>query len=207
MLWLLLVIVVVVVGESSPGYSSAVNGWRISSLAPNAVTTLTLVVKINAAGTIKNTVAVNSSENKTPVTNKSEDVDANPNSGLSITKKANVSRVVVGDLIEYNIIVKNNGLSDATGVKVWDILPAGVKYVKGGSYDPVSRNVTWTIDSISAGKSATVTLVVNVTAVGNVTNTVFANSDENKTVVNKTSDDVTADPNVDLVMDKVAKLL
>ena len=193
----------VVVDESSQGYGSVVaNGWRVDSLAPGSEATFYLVVKINAAGTIVNSVAVNSSENKTPVTNKSDDVDAGPNSGLSIAKKANVTSVVVGDLVEYTITVRNVGLSDATGVKVWDILPDGVKYVEGGSYDADSRNVTWTIDSIAAGKSAEVYVIVNVTSAGDVTNTVFANCDENKTVVNKTSDNVTADPNVNLKVSK-----
>ena len=72
-------LVEVVTGESSPDYGSVVaNGWRIGSLAVGESRTLILVVKINAAGTIKNTVVVNSSENKTPVTNKSVDVDADP---------------------------------------------------------------------------------------------------------------------------------
>ena len=197
----------VVVDESSQGYGSVVaNGWRVDSLAPGSEATFYLVVKINAAGTIVNSVAVNSSENKTPVTNKSDDVDAGPNSGLSIAKKANVTSVVVGDLVEYTITVRNVGLSDATGVKVWDILPDGVKYVEGGSYDADSRNVTWTIDSIAAGKSAEVYVIVNVTSMGNVTNTAFANCNENKTVVNKTSDNVTVGPNVKLTMDKVANV-
>ena len=201
-------LVEVLKGESSDGYDTVVaNGWRIASLAPGQSETLILVVKINAAGTIVNSVGVNCSENKTPVTNKSDDVDANPNSGLSITKKANVTSVIVGDLVEYTITVKNNGLSDVTGVKVWDILPVSVTY-KGGAdaYDVNMRNATWTIDSIAASQSFTVTLIVNVTSAGNVTNTAFANCNENKTVVNKTSDNVTVGPNVKLTMDKVANV-
>ena len=201
-------LVEVLKGESSDGYDTVVaNGWRVASLAPNGEVTFYLVVKINAAGTIVNSVGVNCSENKTPVTNKSDDVDANPNSGLSITKKANVTSVIVGDLVEYTITVKNNGLSDVTGVKVWDILPVSVTY-KGGAdaYDVNMRNATWTIDSIAASQSFTVTLIVNVTSAGNVTNTAFANCNENKTVVNKTSDNVTANPNVKLTMDKVANV-
>ena len=201
-------LVEVIKGESSGGYDTVVaNGWRVDSLAPGAEATFYLVVKINAAGTIVNSVGVNCSENKTPVTNKSDDVTADPNSGLSITKKANVTSVIVGDLVEYTITVKNNGLSDVTGVKVWDILPVSVTY-KGGAdaYDVNMRNATWTIDSIAASQSFTVTLIVNVTSAGNVTNTAFANCNENKTVVNKTSDNVTANPNVKLTMDKVANV-
>ena len=85
-------LVEVVTGESSPGYGSVVaNGWRIASLSPGQSATLILVVKINAAGTIKNTVAVNSSENKTPVTNNSDDVDADPFVNLTVSKSVNVT--------------------------------------------------------------------------------------------------------------------
>ena len=75
-------------------------------------------------------------------------------------------------------------------MKVWDILPVGVDYKSGGSYVPATRNVTWTIGFIGAGLSEDVKLVVtvNVDAVGKLNNTAFANSDENKTPVNKTSD-------------------
>ena len=166
-----------------------------------------MVVKVKSAGKIVNSVVVNCSENKTPVINKSIDVDANLNSGLSITKEVNVAKAVVGDLIKYTIIVKNNGLSDATGIKVWDILPITVKYNSGAqSFDENTRNASWTIDKIEAKQSTTVTLFVNVTGVGNITNTAFANCNENKTVVNKTSNNVTAIPNVVLSVVKEANV-
>ncbi|MBE6506031.1 MAG: DUF11 domain-containing protein, partial [Methanobrevibacter millerae] len=171
------------IAETSSGYDSSINGWVVSSLEAGKDTTLYLVVKVIANGTISNSVNVSCSENDTNVTNSSVDVDADPNSGLSITKYANVTQAVVGDLIEYTIIVNNNGLSDATDVKVWDILPTTVEYDSGAQdYNENTRNASWTIDKIEAGKSATVTFVVNVTAVGNITNTAFANSEENKTV-------------------------
>ena len=121
---------------------------------------------------------------------------------LVIIKVANVTEAVVGDLIKYTITVRNSGLSDATGVTVWDVLPGIVKYVEGGSYDSATRNVTWTIDKIEAGKSVEVYVIVNATAAGNLTNIAFANSNENKTVVNKTSDNVTVNPDVKLNITK-----
>ena len=197
-------LVEVIAGESSSGYGSVVaNGWRVDSLAVGASETFILVVKVVDAGTIVNTVVVNSSENKTPVTNKSIDVDADPFVKLTISKVANVTSAVVGDNIKFTITVENSGLSDATGVNVWDILPETVRYVSGAdSYNVDSRNASWTIASIAAGHSEEVVLVVNVTAAGNLSNTAFANSSENGTVVNKTSDNVTVIPNVELVVTK-----
>ena len=92
-------------------------------------------------------------------------------------------------------------------MRVWDILPAGVTYVSGAEYyDPASRNASWTIDSIKAGYFTTITFVVKVTNAGDVVNTAFANSEDNKTVVNKTSDDIPVIPNVELEIIKVANV-
>ncbi|MBR0271626.1 MAG: DUF11 domain-containing protein, partial [Methanobrevibacter sp.] len=201
-------LVEVISAESSSGYGSVVaNGWRVDSLGVGASETFILVVKVVDAGTIVNNVVVNSTENNTPVTNKSIDVDADPFVNLTISKSANVTSAVVGDLIKYTISVKNDGLSDATVVSVWDVLPGTVRYVSGAdNYDAVSRNASWTIAKIEAGRSVEVVLVVNVTAAGNLSNTAFANSSENKTVVNKTSDNVTVVPNVELVISKKANV-
>ncbi|WP_296809115.1 hypothetical protein [uncultured Methanobrevibacter sp.] len=100
-------------------------------------------------------------------------------------------------MIKYTITVHNSGLSNATDVKIWNILPVGVKYVSGAdTYNETTRNATWTIDKIKAGKSASVVLVINVTQAGRLNNTVFTNSSENKTVVNKTNNNITVIPNV-----------
>ena len=161
-----------------------------------------MVVNVTKAGKLNNTVFANSTENKTVVNKTSDNITVNPQTGLVISKVANVTEAVVGDLIKYTITVRNSGLSDATGVTVWDVLPGIVKYVEGGSYDSATRNVTWTIDKIEAGKSVEVYVIVNATAAGNLTNIAFANSNENKTVVNKTSDNVTVNPDVKLNITK-----
>ena len=97
------------------------------------------------------------------------------------------------------------GLSKATGVSVWDVLPAGFEYVSGGSYDAASRNVTWNIAEINSKGSSSVELIVKVIAAGNLTNTVFANSTENKTVVNKTSDNITVNQDIRLNVTKIVQ--
>ena len=50
-------------------------------------------------------------------------VTAIPNVELSVVKTANVTGpVLVGDKIKYEIVVKNSGLSNATDVKVIDVI-------------------------------------------------------------------------------------
>ena len=166
-----------------------------------------VIVKAVNNGTFYNGVVAYAKENDTIVNNVSDDIPIIPNVKLSIVKEANVTEAVVGDLIKYTISVYNNGLSDANDVNVWDILPGNVKYVSGAdAYDENARKATWTIDKIEAGNAVEVILVVNVTSAGNLANTAFANSSENDTVVNKTSDNVTVNPNVELDIIKVANV-
>ena len=180
--------------------------WSIAKIEAGKSVEVYVIVNVTAAGNLSNAVFANSKDNDTVVNKTSDNVTVDPNVELDLTKVANVTSAVVGDLIKYTIVVTNNGLSDATGVNVWDVLPVGVKYVEGGNFDAGSRNVTWSIAKIEAGKSAEVYVIVNVTAAGNLTNVVFANSKDNDTVVNKTSDNVTVDPNVDLDLTKVANV-
>ena len=119
-----------------------------------------------------------------------------PNVILNITKEANVTEAVVGDVVEFTITVKNNGLSDATNVVVWDILDHGFSRISGGVYDSDTHNVTWTIDKIAAGESVSVTVNVAAISAGNYSNIAFAKSDENKTITNGSSDNIAVDPSV-----------
>ncbi|WP_296798483.1 DUF11 domain-containing protein, partial [uncultured Methanobrevibacter sp.] len=171
--------------------------WTIDKIETGKSARFVLVIKVIQAGKLNNTFFANSSENKTVVNRTSDNITVIPNVVLSVDKSVDVSYVVVGDLVKYIIIVHNDGLSDATDVKVWDVLPVGVMYVSGAdAYDEATHNATWTIAKIEAGKSASVVLVVNETHEGNMINSVFAHyrgNDsafayccENTTVVNGT---------------------
>ena len=199
---------VVVTGATGDGrWDNVTKVWNVGTIESKGSKTLTLTVRVIGDGNVTNAVVVKAKENDTDVEKNATNVTANPDVKLNITKKANVTEAVVGDLIEYTITVDNNGLSDASDVNLWDILPAAVKYVRGADkYVDASRNASWTISRIAAGKSETVTLVVNVTSAGNLSNTAFANSKDNDTVVNKTSDNVTVVPNVELEISKVANV-
>jgi uncharacterized repeat protein (TIGR01451 family) len=53
------------------------------------------------------------------------------NPDLSVTKSANPEPVEAGDVLNYSIVITNNGLGDATGVTVSDPLPANTHFVPG----------------------------------------------------------------------------
>ena len=160
--------------------------WTIDKIETNKSTSIVLVINVTQAGKLNNTVFTNSSENKTVVNKTNNNITVIPNVILSLTEVTNVTEAVVGDMIKYTITVHNSGLSNATDVKIWNILPVGVKYVSGAdTYNETTRNATWTIDKIEAGKSASVVLVI---------------------VVNKTNNNITVIPNVILSLTEVTNV-
>ena len=55
---------------------------------------------------------------------------------LNVNKTVNIKTVKLSDIVIWTIVVKNNGLSNATGVNVTDKLPDGLKYL---SHDGFGR--------------------------------------------------------------------
>ena len=180
--------------------------WSIDSLAAGESANVTVVVRVLTAGSVSNNVSVVSRENDTVVTNSSDDIPVIPNVELDVVKVANVTAVKVGDNVEFTIVVTNNGLSDATDVVISDVLDDAFEYVSGGSYDAASRVVMWVANSIAAGQSANVTVVVTAFKAGNFTNVASAYADENRTPVNGSSDNITVNPDVKLDITKVANV-
>ena len=68
------------------------------------------------------------------------------------------------EIITYSILVKNNGPKDATGVQVFDVLPAGLQYlyatVSVGSYDETTG--IWTVGNLPNGESRTMSIKAKV---------------------------------------------
>ncbi|MEJ5053770.1 T9SS type B sorting domain-containing protein [Sphingobacterium sp. MYb382] len=90
------------------------------------------------------------------------------NTDLVVVKTVSNAKPVVGTETTFTIKVTNNGPSDATGVKVTDVLPNGYTYVNAtatkGSY--VAASGIWTVGDLVVGTSATLTIVVKVAPVG-----------------------------------------
>ncbi len=76
-----------------------------------------------------------------------------------------------GDVVTYTLLVRNNGGTAETTVRVTDAIPAGTTFVAGsittgapfaGSYSAQQNAVVWTAASFAAGGSATLTFQVRV---------------------------------------------
>lgn len=69
-----------------------------------------------------------------------------------------------GDNITYTITVSNNGPGNATGVEVYDLLPAGLIFVSDNPSQGSYNNLTgiWLVGSIASGANATLDITVEV---------------------------------------------
>jgi uncharacterized repeat protein (TIGR01451 family) len=140
-----------------------------------------------------------------PDTNLAVDFGVLEISDLSVTKTDTSDPVTAGEQLVYEIVVTNNGPSDATGVTVTDPLPTGVTYDSGSSTaGSVSQNagtVTAAIGNLANGDTATVTVTVDVDAptVGPLSNTATVSGDQHDSV---TANNTATEPtNIDRIAD------
>ena len=90
---------------------------------------------------------------------------------LAVDKLVNNSVPKYLDMIEYTIVVVNNGPDKSFNVTVGDLLPDGVKFISStGQYNPVTG--VWFVGDLDANESATLKIVVQVIKVGNIINNV-----------------------------------
>ena len=90
---------------------------------------------------------------------------------LAVDKLVNDSVPKYLDMIEYTIVVVNNGPDKSFNVTVGDLLPDGVKFISStGQYNPDTG--VWFVGDLDNNESATLKIVVQVIRVGNITNNV-----------------------------------
>ncbi len=159
--------------------------WTIGIIDIGESATLTIDALVTAPGTLAQTPITNittpASGDQLDPTDDGNDLEADivvTASDLVTVKSVNNPVPSEGDTIIYSIVVTNNGPSDATGVSLTDLLPAGVTYVSDNQGDAFnSGSGIWTIGSISSGATATLTITATVdidTAGTAITNTTTA---------------------------------
>lgn len=103
-------------------------------------------------------------------------VAARDDLGVSVTDVPDV--VLIGDLLNYRLVVTNHGPSRATGVMLTNVLPEGVSFVSYATFNGVCSNsgqsVVCQLDNLSVGDSARITLTTRALTMGLWTNTVVA---------------------------------
>jgi uncharacterized repeat protein (TIGR01451 family)/gliding motility-associated-like protein len=131
---------------------------------------------------------------------------------LAVTNTVNQALQKVGQPVTFTVQVTNNGPSNASGVQVTDLLPAGYTIISQsattGTYDPVSG--LWTIGNLANGGVTTLTIQANV-GIGSsyLTTAVVSGTETDPLLTNNTASigvravnsDPVANPDVDTLLE------
>lgn len=175
---------------SKGSYNPTSGEWLVGDLANGATATLTINASVRASGNYQNTAVITGNETDTVLTNNTAIVTPvpSPRADLEITKTVNNMAPNVGSNVVFTLTAANKGLSNATGVKVTDVLPAGYLFVSSSSTDYNSTNGEWTIGNLNNGISVAITITAKVNASGPYQNTAtIAGSQVDPVSANNTS--------------------
>ena len=159
---------------SQGSYSSGSGVWTVGTVTTTIAQTLLIQATVVSPNPLTNTATITHSDQFDPNTgNNSASASVSPQQAdLAVTKTGPPS-AHVGDTFNYVVTLSNSGPSAATNVTLQDQLPVGLTFVSAtasqGSYS--SGTGAWTVGTIAAGASATLTLQATKTTPLTTTNT------------------------------------
>jgi uncharacterized repeat protein (TIGR01451 family) len=170
------------VTASGTGWTCAIVGQTVTCTSTAAVPSngsfpvisITVNVAQSAPNSVTNTATVSGGgEVNTANDTASDPTNIVSRADIAVTKIASSGSVPVGSTVTFTVTARNLGPSDATGVQVTDVLPAGLTFVSAA---PASGTYTagtgvWNVGAIANGASTTLTITATVTATGTITNT------------------------------------
>ncbi len=183
--------------DSGGTYNRGSGEWNLGDLSNGGSASLVIQATVNS-GTAGTTVI-----NKTTAA-AGDQTDLNTNgdvleaqifidnaTDIVLSKTANNANPNEGDEVVYTITVSNRGNTLATNLVITDVLPSGLTYVSGLPSKGLWISPSWSINSLAAGDSESLNLVVRVdsgTAGQTLTNTISNTQDQLDT--NTTPDDL-----------------
>jgi uncharacterized repeat protein (TIGR01451 family) len=172
---------------------------NLGTIGNGVSTSVTIVVKPQAAGMVSNTASVTANEfdpNLSNNTTAPQDTTVNPAIDLAITKTDTPDPATVGTNLTYTITVTNNGPSTATGVTVTDTLPSGpsgVDFVSASPGCSGTTTITCNVGTLAPSASSIITITVNPKAGGTLSNTASVTGNEvDFNLVNNTATQTTS---------------
>lgn len=158
--------------EATVGADGTVS-WLIANLDAGSSATLSVVATTGEPGELVNTTTAEASEGATATAQATTLVTM---SELGITKTVDNATRLLGEPSVFTISVSNNGNATASNIVVVDTLPASFAQVsstpEGSQADDGSWQ--WTIASIEAGATESITLNATASEAGSFTNSATA---------------------------------
>ena len=156
-----------------------------------------------ATGTLSNTATATASvTDPVPGNNSATDGDTvlTPGADLALAKSTDVTAVAVGDTIDYDLEVTNNGPSAATGIVLDDPTPTDLVFQTADA--PCGAGFPCALADLAPGDSVTITVTFLVPAdyagPAQITNTATVSGDATDDVPGNDSDTVVTDVEFDV---------
>ncbi|PUZ26065.1 hypothetical protein DCC81_17645 [Chitinophaga parva] len=185
------------VSASDAGYDKTTGTWNIPTLNNGDNKTLTITATMNAAGNYANTATIKGAEKDSNPANNSSTatVTLTPVADLAVTKAISNKTPNVTSSVTFTITAANHGPSNATNVKVTEVVPSGYTVTGSNTATGTYDGSTWTIGTLANNATATLTITATVNVSGNYTNTVSISAAEKDTALANNTASVTATPN------------
>ena len=156
-------------------YNSTTGIWDIGDINSNETLTLTLIAKVLSTGNFVNAAtktAETTYDYDTSNDGQSVNLSVAPAADIQVTQTVSNQTPLFGNNVNFTVTVKNNGPDTASGVKITDLLPDGLKLlsytVSQGTYN--STTGIWDIGNLNVNGTSVLTLVVQALQNGNITN-------------------------------------
>ncbi|MFL1896292.1 gliding motility-associated C-terminal domain-containing protein, partial [Aquimarina sp. 2-A2] len=169
---------------SSGIYDETIGSWNIGTIINGAIETLDIVVTVLPSGIYSNIAELIALDTFDPDSTPDNNIDSEDDqdtvtpvptglADLSIEKLVDNSTPLIGDMIQFTVNLTNSGDSDATGVIVSDLLPAGYEFdsyiATAGLYDEATG--LWTLNgTILNGTTETLIILAELNAPSGVEN-------------------------------------
>ncbi|MCW3466162.1 gliding motility-associated C-terminal domain-containing protein [Chitinophaga nivalis] len=164
-------------------YNAATGVWSLGDMISGQQETLTIEADVLPTGDYNNTAAVTSTVKDNNLTNNTATIttpQVRPVADLVIEKTADKTTADAGSKVVFTLKASNNGASNATNVKVTDLLPTGFTFESilpaATAYNAATG--IWTIGTLNSNASQTVTITATVNPEGSYTNTATIAGDE-----------------------------
>lgn len=136
--------------------------------------TFTIKGIVNQTGLVNNTANITAQNTTHPLPLPSATAQLTVPGAHVTLEKTVTGTTNYWELVTFHITAHNNGPTDAEGVQVTDLLPAGLTYISSTpsgttTYNPI--NGIWNIGTLTyGGPDATLNIIANITSTGPITN-------------------------------------
>ena len=181
--------------------------WSVCCIENGKSQELELICRVNKTGKITNSVRVSGEEHDYNMSNNeyNSSILVPQSTDLAVVKHVNNSNPNFGDVIEWSIVVTNNGPDNATYFSVIDRLPSGLRMVDYECSNGIYEEGYWYVDYLPAGDSEYLLIRCEVNSLEDIENfvkVVPSEYDWNRSN-NNASEKITVNPVADISIIKL----